>query len=420
MCKLTKLFASVLVGIIILVGCSGNKADGEPEKQSKDLVVAYYADFRGKNTMEDYLARFTEETGIKVTGKPVTGSFGDQLKTGFASKTEPDVFFMDIYEFGNYADAGLLLNLEPYVNQEHINKFNQNLLSIFTSDEKLLGIPKDYNTTGLFYNKVMFDEAGIEYPTNDWSWDDFMAAVEKLDAYFEPLGKHALVLENTLGNFQPLLEMMGGDFSYDKNGYPIVNTPEIAEGIKMWDELYEKEYAITPKDLGRDWSGDAFDNGDGAMTFNGNWMNSYLTESGNDLSYGTVQIPSMNGNEANMFFTVAWSASANTSQPENAATFIEWITSEAMLSEFIQDGGGAIPSMIKLEDEFIKEYPERVGFVEAGKIASRYDYGIVSPTVVKALEDCTERLRLGTQTDIKAGLDEAQSIIEAEYSRLKK
>ena len=420
MCKLTRLFASVLVGIVILVGCSGNETGEESQETNEDLVVAYFADFRGKNTMEDYLKRFTEETGVKVTGKPITGDFYDQLKTGYASKTEPDVFFMDIYQFGNFADAGLLLDINEYVDEAHVEKFNENLLSMFTQGGKLLGIPKDYNTLGLFYNKAMFDEAGLEYPTNDWTWDDFMAAVEKLDAHFAPQGKYALVLQNEVPRFQPILEIAGGDLSYDEKGYPVVNTPEIAKGFEIWNNLFVKGYATTPKDLGRDWDGDAFDSGDVAMTIDGNWMNSYLTDSGNNLPYGTVQIPSMNGNKANMFFTVAWSASSNTKQPENAAKFIEWITSETMISELIGEGGGAIPPMVSYENEFIQSYPERVGFVEAGKTASPFDYGLVSPTVVKEIGDFAERLRLGSETDIKAGLDKVQETIEQEYNRLKK
>ncbi len=343
--KVITSFLALTMGVSLLTGCGS--------KGSDELVVAYYADFTGKNSMEEYLNKFTEETGIKTTAKPVTGDFFDQLKTGYASKTEPDVFFMDIYQFGNFADAGLLLDLNQYVSSEHMNKFNQNLLSMFQYDGGTYGIPKDYNTLGLFYNKDMFDEVGVQYPTNEWTWDDFINACEKLKTYYEPKGKYALVLQNEIARFQPILEIFGADLTYDEKGYPVVNTPEVEEGLKQWKMLFEKGYATTPKDLGRDWDGDSFDGQDAAMTIDGNWMNTFMASTGNNINYGVVDLPSNNDKEANMYFTVAWSASVNTDQPEEAAQFIEWVTSDTMLNEFISvSNGGNIPPTTELEKNF--------------------------------------------------------------------
>ena len=411
--KVLTSFLVLTMGISLLTGC-GNKA-------SDELVVAYYADFTGKNSMEEYLAKFTEETGIKTTAKPVTGDFFDQLKTGYASKTEPDVFFMDIYQFGNFADAGLLLDLNQYVSSEHMNKFNQNLLSMFQYDGGTYGIPKDYNTLGLFYNKDMFDEAGVEYPTNDWTWDDFINACEKLKTYYEPQGKYALVLQNELARFQPILEIFGADLTYDEKGYPVVNTPEVEEGLKQWKMLFEKGYATTPKDLGRDWDGDSFDGQDAAMTIDGNWMNTFMDSTGNNVNYGVVDLPSNNGKEANMYFTVAWAASANTDKPEEAAQFIEWVTSDTMLNEFISvSNGGNIPPTIELEKQFLEQYPDRQDFVDAGQIASRYDYGLVSPLFVTNIGEKKKKMLIDPNISIEAELDNLQKQLEDEYARLKK
>lgn len=407
--KVITLILALTIGSAFLTGC-GTKA-------SDELVVAYYAD----NPIEESILKFSEETGIKVVPKPVTGDFFDQLKTGYASKTEPDVFFMDIYQFANFSDAGLLLDLNQYVSKEHMDKFNQNLLSMFQYEGGTYGIPKDYNTLGLFYNKDMFDEAGVEYPTNEWTWDNFINACEKLKAYYEPQGKYALVLQNEIARFQPILEMFGASFDYDEKGYPIVNTAQVEEGLKEWKMLFEKGYAITPKDLGRDWDGDAFDGQDAAMTIDGNWMNTFMAGTKSGTKYGVVGLPSINGNKANMFFTVAWSASINTKSPENATKFIEWITSDEMTEELLaQYEGGNIPPTTTLEQKFLKEYDNKQGFVEAGQIASRYDYGLVSPMLVANMNAIAEKMTLDSNVDIKAELDTLQKQIEEEYTRLKK
>lgn len=404
-----KNFLVLFIIVVLLIGCSKNATN--------ELVVAYYAD----NPIEESILKFTEETGIKIKPKPVTGDFFDQLKTGYASKTEPDVFFMDIYQFANFVDAGLLLNLDKYISQEHMAKFNQNLLNIFKEDGITYGLPKDYNTLGVFYNKDMFDEAGIEYPKNDWTFEDFLNICEKLKQYYEPKGKYALVLQNEIARFQPILEMLGADFNYNEKGYPIVNTKEVAQGLKQWKMLFEKGYATTPKDLGRDWDGDAFDGQDAAMTIDGNWMNTFMAGTGSGTNYGVVDLPSINGNKANMFFTVAWSVSANTKSPENATKFVQWVTSDIMAEELVEKyEGGNIPPTTALEQKFLQDYENKQGFVDAGQIASKYDYGLVSPMLVTNMNNLAEKIILDPNINIENELNILQKQLEEEYARLKK
>ena len=70
-------------------------------------------------------------------------------------------------------DAGLLLNLNDYIEgDENIDmaKYYEDIVELYTNDDGIhYAIPKDYDTVALWYNKTIFDEAGMEYPTNDWT-----------------------------------------------------------------------------------------------------------------------------------------------------------------------------------------------------------------------------------------------------------
>ncbi|ETJ29197.1 ABC transporter, substrate-binding protein, partial [human gut metagenome] len=55
-----------------------------------------------------------------------------------------------------------------------LNKFPQDLVDLYKSDGKNYAIPKDYDTVGLWYNKTLFDEAGISYPDETWTWDTLL------------------------------------------------------------------------------------------------------------------------------------------------------------------------------------------------------------------------------------------------------
>ena len=59
-------------------------------------------------------------------------------------------------------------------------KYYQDVLSLYTLDNKYYAVPKDYDTIGLWYNKTLFDKAGVSYPDDTWTWDDMYNAAVKL------------------------------------------------------------------------------------------------------------------------------------------------------------------------------------------------------------------------------------------------
>ena len=81
-----------------------------------------------------------------------------------------------------YASQGALVPIQPLVDDGSIDvdAYPESLRSIYTFDGTVYGIPRDFDTIALFYNKDLFDKAGVEYPTGDWTWDDLRAAAEKL------------------------------------------------------------------------------------------------------------------------------------------------------------------------------------------------------------------------------------------------
>ncbi len=435
-----KLFA-ILTGItmLALVGCSsgeeasvesgdsGNTVSQESnEKEDSgeqvEIVVGHFADFRGKNEMATYFEWFEEETGIKAVSEPVTGNFGEVLKTRFAANQEPDVFFMDVSTFVEFADAGLLLPLEENLSTDHIAKFEQNLIDTFSYEGHVYGIPKDYNTLSLFYNKKMFDEAGVEYPTNDWNWNQMLEAGNSIKEYYgyDNDSKYAFVLQNELARFYPTLFTFGADLDREK---ATVNTDEMVQGLKTFNSLFLDGLATTPADIGRDWDGDTFVNDEAAMTIEGNWMNGFIVNSAPDMEYGVVEIPANNEIESNMLFTVAWSGSSKTEHPEEVAKFIEWITSADMQREFLSDGGGAIPSNNELGNEFVEMYPERQVFLDVVPVAQGFGFGLTGSTLISELGQISENIRLEnleTDEEIMDALNNLQNTINSEHERLSK
>jgi multiple sugar transport system substrate-binding protein len=109
-------------------------------------------------------------------------SYWTKLDTLFAGGTPPDVFAMDAPLYLDWQSRDVLLNLQPYINKTSgfLDNFYPQTLEGYKLSDGYYGLPRDFQTIVLFYNKNMFDAAGVAYPTASWTWDDLRAAAKQL------------------------------------------------------------------------------------------------------------------------------------------------------------------------------------------------------------------------------------------------
>ena len=96
-------------------------------------------------------------------------SYWTKLKTLLAANTPPDVFAMDAPLYPDYQSRGVLLNLQPYIdkNPGMLDGLFPNTLEAYKTPQGYFGLPRDFQTIVVFYNKDMFDKAGVAYPKAD-------------------------------------------------------------------------------------------------------------------------------------------------------------------------------------------------------------------------------------------------------------
>jgi multiple sugar transport system substrate-binding protein len=109
--------------------------------------------------------------------------YSTKLKTLWAGGDPtaiPDVFFL--WPTPSYAARGVLEDLTPYIQKDNynLNDYWPNLLASASYQGKIYGFPRDIEAHALYYNKALFDAAGVQYPTDNWTWDDLIAASQKL------------------------------------------------------------------------------------------------------------------------------------------------------------------------------------------------------------------------------------------------
>lgn len=134
-----------------------------------------------KSQIEAFNQQFPE-----ITVEPQIVPWGDywtKLQTGIAGGETFDVFWINSASLPVYASAGALLPIDSIIGGDggvDLANFPAPIVDMYTWQGVHYGIPRDFDTIALFYNKDLFDAAGMAYPDDTWTWDTFRATAEQL------------------------------------------------------------------------------------------------------------------------------------------------------------------------------------------------------------------------------------------------
>lgn len=280
---------------------------------------------------------WSEQSGIQAKVEVVNwDQYWSLLEAGASGGQMPDVFWMHSNNSQRYMDAELLLNLNDYIDADDaidMNNYYADIVDLYTQDDGThYAIPKDYDTIALWYNKDMFDEAGVDYPTNEWTWEDLHDAGKKLTKD----GKYGIAIDTDLNqeSYYNVVYSYGGYIINDDHTESGWADPKTIEAMEMWGKIVED---CMPEQSKMSEAGelDMFTSGITAMQLAGSWRVATLKEY--DGNWGVAEIPycDANGNgkcdegeRVSIYNGLGWAASAATKNPDAAYSLISYLCSE--------------------------------------------------------------------------------------------
>lgn len=216
-------------------------------------------------------------------------SYWEKLKVQIAGGTPPDVFAMDAPLYPDWQARGVLLNLQPYLDKDPavLDGVYPLTLEAYKTPEGYFGLPRDFQTIVLFYNKAMFDAAGTAYPTADWTWDDLRAAAKTMtldkngDGQTDQWGFWAEVydLEPFWGS---VVWSHGGEIVDAAAGTTLIGSPEATAAFQFIQDMWMTDKSMPTEEQLAQYGWDGFLAGISAMGVSGHWS---VPE------YGTVAFP---------------------------------------------------------------------------------------------------------------------------------
>lgn len=300
---------------------------------------------------------------VTVQLEAVPQDYGDKLLTQFAAGTAPDVFQVGDGSVAEYIGKGVIEPLDPYITGDNpldMGVFFPAIAALGQKDGSTYLLTKDYSPLVLYYNKTLFDAAGVEYPDENWTWDDFLAAAQALTKDTNGDGEAdqwGVQLPGHWGDWLwlrgilPIIYQNGGDvISPDgtkTTGY--LNSPETVAALQWYSDLFLKyKVAPTKSDVEALAGTDLFQSGLVAMEWTGRWpLKDYLRNP--KLNFGTSGLPAGPKGHAN---SICWAGFAVYSESQNKDTawaFVKWIAAEQGAQEFAKYAFTAVQPIAELQ-----------------------------------------------------------------------
>src|SRR5260221_12799681 len=301
---------------------SPNTTAAAPESGTVTLTVSGWSSSPAEDALVQQNLRNFEAShpNIKVNWSPIPGDYPTKMRANVASGTVPDVFYLQPAMSSEYISSGKLLNLSPYMAHDGVkaSDYYSALINPFVcTSGQVYGLPKDWDSLGVFYNKQLFQAAGLSAPTASWTWDDLKADAQKLTQNpGTPNSLYGVVLSADASRWGAFLLANGGSVLNKAGTQATFNTPTGVSTLDFYAGFLKNNTGALPTTVGAPWNGDAFGKQRAAMTIEGGWLIPYMTTTYPNVQYGISPLPmAPNAKLADLTFTYAWSASSRTNHP---------------------------------------------------------------------------------------------------------
>lgn len=328
---------SLLMALLLLLGGISLSAMAEPE------VKLSFLSWQNETTLQPILDGFAAKyphIKLDLQFAPPVNDYVEKFRLLATSNELPDLFVTAAENKREVMDNHMALDLSDLPAVARLGEAN---IKTYTDSEgKLVAFAPDAWIAGVFYNKKILADNGIEKPTN---YTQFIASMKTLkDAGVQPWAFSATNLYDPLQGYV-MTETIAKDGDYDAK----VDRGELtyADGwtkpVELWVKDYVEAEMIPEEALGLDGEQtmNAFINGEAAYTIGATWSVRNIDEKNPDLEYG--MLPWFGTDDQTSWVTgaagVGWSINANTKHPEEARLFLEYISSDEALTMFQQQTG---------------------------------------------------------------------------------
>ncbi|WP_078577966.1 ABC transporter substrate-binding protein [Salipaludibacillus agaradhaerens] len=371
---------------LIITACGGDGA-GSKDNNAVSLWVHTSDETPEGKAMQAIVDRFNQEyegtysADIEFIPRSESGGgYEDKINAALTTNSLPDVLTLDGPNTAAYAEAGMIAAIDEYITNK--DDLLPSIIQQGTYDEKLYAVGFSESGVGIFYNKEMFEEAGVDLSTlptveEPWDWDQFMALNETLVTKYD---KPAIDMgfndqsEWLMYAFSPFLWSQGGNIVSEDGSTAegVFNDENAVKTLTFIQTMIEEGYStITPVEKG-------FHTEEYAMKLGGSWTIAEMEEYP-DVAYGIMPYPTSPDTDELVSPSGSWqyAMSATTDKEEAAGALIDFMMSTESLTE-ITLANSVLPAAYSVIEEVQGEVSDEMNILIEQNAASAHARPVLS------------------------------------------
>ncbi len=427
--KLKRMVAGVLASLMAMSGTANVWAADTEE--NVHLSMAFWAEQSEIDRLDQLLEIWkADHPNVTLDYTYCAGpDYPTKLQVWFSSGKAPDVIRMSRDIFSPFASEDLFADLTPYLEASGSEGcWEESLLDIFDFDGELLSLPYMYSNYVIAYNKDIFDEANLEYPTADWTETEFVELAKTLTSGEGP--------EKTYGMWfggwvcELVRALYGEPKMYDTENMVMqaTNNEKFKAAFQLLGDLHKDGYCSN--EVTKTTTTGGFVTGKYAMAIaqTGD-IASYQKQIGDNFKWDIVELPISETYDTRWNTNMrlqGFGMSKTTEHPELAYDLIEYMTTNYEVQKAVDEDGVGIPALTEYleSEEFKTNYGggkayNKEAFVNMAKVGTSWEYAGIWADINDTLTSEFNAYITGA-IDIDTALDNLQkkgeAVIEAAKS----
>ena len=367
--------------------------------------------------LDGIIAAFQKENPgitVKYTTAPFDTYF-TKLQTDVAAGQAPDVFELNYENFVTFASKGTLRELGSLMRKDTTlaaDTFYPAAQNAFKYQSVQYGLPMTFSTVVLFYNKDLFDKAGVAYPTKSWTWKEELEAAKKLtDASKKVWGDFQPV---QFWEFYKVAAQAGGGLKVSPSVQ--IDTPKNREALHwLVDKVLVHKVVPSAAEMSGVGDGDMFVNGQLAMIHTGIWM--FDTFSKANFKWDIALEPG-GAKKGTHFFSNAAVISKTTKNADAAYKWVKYLAASPVTAKARIETSWELPAFSLSQRANVAAYLEKPMPANREAVFESLQYAVTPPVIENQsqLQDIInqelEAAKLGTKT-VEQALGSAQQRVAA-------
>jgi multiple sugar transport system substrate-binding protein len=299
-------------------------------QEQPGITMAMWAGLPAEmDAMLEGMATFSQASGLRVQRNVITDKYMDVLRSRFAARKTPDVFYLDAHEAPFLIQSAVLLPFDATL--DRLDDLYPQFRAAYTGrDGKVYGVPKDCSTLALYVNLALLEKVGLKLADIPPDHEALLALVGQVQKRMPP-GHVGMTFERDLARHLSAVEAFGQPVTDEQGNAQLANHEGALHYLESFIAARRSGAVVTPKDdLGFDSAGAAFGSGRVLFMMEGNWVLGSLQQDYPEVRFATLEMPKIRGRAHTMAFTAAYSVSRFARNPQGGFGFARHMTGPGM------------------------------------------------------------------------------------------